>query len=128
MPRILMRLLEITRALPHRRRDRNLSTINNAHISKETKPDVRVRKIKKTDWIIGMLRQDVRQKLGHPSLDGVGITVDQGHDTENGGVALTDGGGVDGRLAVGREVGAFEEAEETFLWRRTERSDCKDWE
>lgn len=63
-----------------------------------------------------MLRQDVRQQLGHPSLDGVGVTVDQRHDAEDGGVALTDGRGVDGRLAVGGEVGAFEEAEETFLW------------
>lgn len=62
-----------------------------------------------------MLRQDVRQKLGHPPFDGVRVTVDQRHDAEDGGVALTDGGGVDGRLAVGREVGAFEEAEETFL-------------
>lgn len=62
-----------------------------------------------------MLGQDVRQELGHPSFDGVGVTVDECYDAEDGGVPLADGGGVDGRLTVGREVRALEEAEEAVL-------------
>lgn len=61
-----------------------------------------------------MLRQHIRQKLGHPPFDGIRITIHERYDPEDGCVALTDGGGVDGRLTI-REVRAFEQAEESIL-------------
>ena len=78
MPRILMRLLKVARALAHRRRHRRR--------------------------VVRVLRQHIREQRGHPALDGVGEGVDERADAEDGGVPLAQGVRVGGRGARGELV------------------------
>ena len=65
MPRILVRLLEVARALADRRRHGRR--------------------------LVRVLREDVREQRGHPALDGVWEGVDERADAQDGGVSLAQG-------------------------------------
>lgn len=56
----------------------------------------------KTNRVISMLREYICEQLGHPTLDSVWVTINQGTDTENSSVTLTNSGIIDWRLSVGK--------------------------
>ena len=80
-----------------------------------------------THGIVRVLREDVRQQLGHPPLDGVRVALDERADTKNGGMELTHGSIVRRGFLILRKFTDLDEADEAILqgedtpaWRQTQ--------
>lgn len=108
MPSVLMRLLEITRTLPDRGRNRDLTIFraSGAVWSQTVLPAYR---------IVCVFSQHVRQQLRHELLDRVWVAVDQSAHTEDGSVPLSDGQIVFCRLAITGNRRLAEQPQEPFL-------------